>query len=582
MATYHITCDTDLQNIENDLAGDYILDHDIDMSHLSNWIPIGLSEGFTGTFDGQNYTISNLTITDTDGSYWACGIFAYLEYPAFIKNVKVENLSISSTSSGGGNVGGIAGLVNGYDLPETDRVRIYNCHVYGTISSDGQYTGGIVGYTNLGSLYKCHSELEMTWNDPGDTMGSIIGRSDYTNSTDCYSEGTITVATGAEGWVIGGFIGEMGPSNTVKNCYANVEIFGGDSSGGFIGLQWNNVDDNIVKNCFSVGVVHDLKPSPYCAGFVGETFGKKTQTPQITGFTNCAWLTTSAVCALGTYEGWSMWATLEPYAIGKKVKHPDINDLNIYWISLQNLNSGNDPATSPTWWAEEDLSGNLEDVSWGTDESDYTKLQQKTHDVYDQGNADAWDFDSGNVWFERYDCGEYPAFEGCVDTSIYDDCGEVGIATTNFASLSHLEGMTVSILANGEVLDQQVVTDGTVSLPSNYSKITVGLPFESDLETLNVEIPTKEGTLQGKKIKIGCVTFRMVESIGGWVGPDEDNLYEAFTEEIQGTSLYSGDIRIPLGAGYEDGGRILYRQIDPLPITVTAVIPELVPGGPAG
>jgi len=166
------------------------------------------------------------------------------------------------------------------------------------------------------------------------------------------------------------------------------------------------------------------------------------------------------------------------------------------------------------------------------------------------------------------------------------DCGEVGLATTNVSSLSHLEGLTVAILANGEVLDQQVVSGGEISLTMNYSKVTVGLPFESDLETLNVEFPSQNGTIQGKKVKIGAVTFRFVDTRGGWIGPDEDNLYEAILAEWTGLGdpppIYTGDVRVALGAGYEQGGRIFYRQIDPLPVTISAVVPEVTVGGPAG
>ena len=56
----------DLQNIQNDLAGNYKLMNDIDMSDFS-WKPIGEDtkqklRGFTGTLDGQNFSISNLSL----------------------------------------------------------------------------------------------------------------------------------------------------------------------------------------------------------------------------------------------------------------------------------------------------------------------------------------------------------------------------------------------------------------------------------------------------------------------------------------------------------------------------------------
>lgn len=157
-------------------------------------------------------------------------------------------------------------------------------------------------------------------------------------------------------------------------------------------------------------------------------------------------------------------------------------------------------------------------------------------------------------------------------------------------SIGHLNGCTVAILADGEVLPQQVVTNGIITLTENYAKVTIGLPYYSELETLNIEFATRGGTLQGQAVKIGNVTFRVENTRGGWVGPNEDTLYEAFPDAIEQElladgddpeSMYTGDIRIPLGAGYEDGGRIFYRQVDPLPVTINAVVPEITLGGPS-
>jgi len=163
----------------------------------------------------------------------------------------------------------------------------------------------------------------------------------------------------------------------------------------------------------------------------------------------------------------------------------------------------------------------------------------------------------------------------------YVSGGEAREAYTTFGGtgLTHLNGLTVAILGNGEVYPRQVVTGNEITLSRACSKVHIGLPYTSDLETLNVELGLRSGTMQGKVVKISNVTFRLLNTRGGWLGPNEDNLYEAFTPERLrlGTApvLFSGDIRQGLGAGYEDGGRIFYRQIDPLPVTISAVIPEI-------
>jgi hypothetical protein len=202
--------------------------------------------------------------------------------------------------------------------------------------------------------------------------------------------------------------------------------------------------------------------------------------------------------------------------------------------------------------------------------------------------ANPWDFI--DIW--RTNCLDYPDFEGSscgnpVDGSTlgnYINCGEIGLAFSQADSnLDHLEGETVGILANGLYLGTQTVSNGTITLDDEYSKVHVGLLYESDLETLGLKVSSEES----RKVKIGNVTFRLIDTQGGSIGPNEDSLYEAFTQEafelsygiiLEDTEMFTGDIRVPLGAGYENGGRIFYRQSEPLPITISAVIPEVSVG----
>lgn len=170
--------------------------------------------------------------------------------------------------------------------------------------------------------------------------------------------------------------------------------------------------------------------------------------------------------------------------------------------------------------------------------------------------------------------------------SAYLSSGYVRKAFTTFSGLNHLEGKTVSILGDGFVFPQQEVSSGQITLSRACSRVHAGLQYLSDLETLNIEVPLKDGTAQGRKIKIGHVIFRFIKSRGGYIGPDSTRLYEGFIppRASLGTppDLYTGDKRQPLGGGYEDGARIFFRQQDPLPVTISAVIPEINIGGPSG
>jgi len=157
-----------------------------------------------------------------------------------------------------------------------------------------------------------------------------------------------------------------------------------------------------------------------------------------------------------------------------------------------------------------------------------------------------------------------------------------------FTGIDHLEDQAISVLADGVVVDDITVDNGAIALDTSASQVKVGLPYDSEFETLNVEIPTKEGSLQGQHVKISNVTFRLINSRGGYIGPEEDVVYEALTADnldkgkqdapklsCRTADLYTADVRVPLGAGYKRGGRIYYKQTDPLPITIGAVIPEV-------
>ena len=161
------------------------------------------------------------------------------------------------------------------------------------------------------------------------------------------------------------------------------------------------------------------------------------------------------------------------------------------------------------------------------------------------------------------------------------------VATTTWAKgvdelsgLSHLEGKTVSILADGSVANQKVVSSGAVTITTPAVKIHVGLAIQSDFQTLELE--DAGGTIQGKTKTISSVTFRVENTRGGKVGPSADNLTEfkqrAYENYGDPTLLKTGDIRVTIPSKWSNSGSIFFRQDDPLPVTLLAVIPEVTVG----
>lgn len=164
-----------------------------------------------------------------------------------------------------------------------------------------------------------------------------------------------------------------------------------------------------------------------------------------------------------------------------------------------------------------------------------------------------------------------------------------GVATTTWSfarnsvsGLSHIEGKTVSILADGAVQPQQVVTSGTVSIPRAASLITVGLPYVSDLQTLPLSLNV-DAFGQGRYKNINKAWLRVFKSSGIFVGPDANNLTEAKqrTTEPYGSppALKSDEIQVMLTPTWAAGGQVFVRQVDPLPLTVVGMTLEATIGG---
>lgn len=153
-------------------------------------------------------------------------------------------------------------------------------------------------------------------------------------------------------------------------------------------------------------------------------------------------------------------------------------------------------------------------------------------------------------------------------------------AVDELSGLGHLEGKSVSILADGNAEAQLTVASGAITLTNPASKIHVGLPIQSDFETLSVEHP--KSTIQGKVKSIAKVNLKVKDTRGGRVGPNFERMnefkqraYEAYGEP---TALRTGDIEVTLPSDWNRLGSVCYRQDDPLPVTILAVIPEITIG----
>ncbi len=206
--------------------------------------------------------------------------------------------------------------------------------------------------------------------------------------------------------------------------------------------------------------------------------------------------------------------------------------------------------------------------------------------VISEGNRDATYFvikrtiDGNTVrYVERLE----PRYTDSAENAFFVDSGLSydGSPTTAISGLGHLEGETVIVLADGNVIRDLVVSSGAITLPNAASVVHVGLSYISDIETLGID--SNQQSTQGRKKNVSQIAIRFQDSRGGWAGPDENNLLEIKprhdSDSYDTVSLKTNERKINIEPGWNDDGQILIRQIDPLPMSILSLTPEFDIGG---
>jgi hypothetical protein len=167
-----------------------------------------------------------------------------------------------------------------------------------------------------------------------------------------------------------------------------------------------------------------------------------------------------------------------------------------------------------------------------------------------------------------------------IATSFFVDSGltqTFGNPVTTVSNLTHLNGRTVNVLADGKVQSQKVVSNGAITLDSAASIVTVGLPIVADLQTLPVTMQI-DGYGQGRTKNLNKAWLRLYRSSGISIGPDTDNLVPFDPYETTPT-LKTDEIQVLLTPSWTTSGQIWIRQTNPLPLSVVGLTLEVAVGG---
>jgi hypothetical protein len=160
----------------------------------------------------------------------------------------------------------------------------------------------------------------------------------------------------------------------------------------------------------------------------------------------------------------------------------------------------------------------------------------------------------------------------CLDSFLTYD----GAPATVLSGLDHLEGEDVVVYADGFVEGSYTVTAGAITLPVPVEKACVGLPYVCELETLDLERGTATA---GRKKEIAAVMVRVENSRGGWFSSNDGKEYEwqqrQVDDENEPIPLYTGLHEVSVGSGSDEAVSVKIRQLDPVPMTVLGLMPEM-------
>ena len=274
---YHISSAEDLVALANfvkngaDTTGSiFMFDNDIDMSGVTGFEGIGTrTNAFKGTVYGNGHVVNNMTIDAEFSAYM--GLFGHINQ-ATIKDLGVVNANVTGESHTGILVG------------HAENSQISNAYTSGTVTSNGNQIGGLVGMLKDSTATNVYSTADV---NGARYVGGLIGYSDGSIIEKAFATGKVTAPNGQ----VGGLIGGMFNGGTVKNSYATGDV-NGEIGGGLVGFINNASITYTFDTVYSTSRVSGFE---YVGGFVGMVNG-------VTNIKNAVYNRSTGVDAIGNGE----------------------------------------------------------------------------------------------------------------------------------------------------------------------------------------------------------------------------------------------------------------------------------------
>ena len=157
-----------------------------------------------------------------------------------------------------------------------------------------------------------------------------------------------------------------------------------------------------------------------------------------------------------------------------------------------------------------------------------------------------------------------------------DECEEI-------SNLSHLEGLSVSVFADGGYIGNQMVVGGKIKISKNFARVLVGLPIVSQFIPQRTYVQLENSNGLGCKQRINHVLLMLYMSGGGEIGMDEATLQNILYrrtdyEQNKVVNLFSGikEVLFNGATNYtESGADIFIQNKSPFPMNILAIVPYM-------
>mgnify|MGYP003145733918 FL=1 len=151
---------------------------------------------------------------------------------------------------------------------------------------------------------------------------------------------------------------------------------------------------------------------------------------------------------------------------------------------------------------------------------------------------------------------------------------------TSISGLGHLEGESVTVLADGGVVSNKTVSSGAITLTNGAREVKVGLGYSATMKTMNLEPGGEYGTSQGKTGRIDKVIWRLHETVNLKAGPSSSMTdvipFRKTTDPIHALKAKSGDFEMLFPGHYEKEKQVYALSSDPLPCTILGMMVHMM------